>query len=89
MDELRRISGVALDTKNLLMNSDRAALAKKKRERGPKQIFCSIKKRNPNPPLRRRSLNLLTKFSDLLLNRRQSEAIGEAKPNDNSAPVTK
>jgi hypothetical protein len=44
INELRRFSGVALDTKNLLMNSARVALAKKKRERGSKQIFYETKK---------------------------------------------
>jgi hypothetical protein len=43
IDELRRLSGVAQDTKNLLMNSARLALAKKKRERGEADLLRNKK----------------------------------------------
>jgi hypothetical protein len=46
IDELRHFSGVALDTKNLLMNSARAALAKNKRERGEADLLRNKKVRS-------------------------------------------
>jgi hypothetical protein len=52
IEELRRFSGATQDTKNLLMNSARAALAKKKRERGEADLLRNKKLKSSKDDLK-------------------------------------